>query len=158
MKNPDNHPVRSATKTLQVSQQIAALPELPMAELWKLWDQHFQSRPTHPNRKFLESRLAYRIQEAVFGGLPITTRSLLTEFGERLSKIRSGPRKANALLPGTVLLREYDGQEYRITVLADGRYEIDGRVFKSLSGIARMISGTNWSGASFFHLRKKTQS
>jgi hypothetical protein len=107
---PSTRPVRSAAKTLQITQQIAALPGLPMPELWKLWDQHFSNRPTHPNRRHLESRLAYRMQEAVFGGLPLPTKSLLTEFGERLSKIRSSPRKPDALLPGTVLLREFDGQ------------------------------------------------
>ena len=51
-----------------VSAQIAALPALPMAELWALWDQHFPRRPKHINRPFLESRLAYRIQEMAFGG------------------------------------------------------------------------------------------
>ena len=45
-----------------VSAQVAALPALPMAELWALWDQHFPRRPKHINRSFLESRLAYRIQ------------------------------------------------------------------------------------------------
>ncbi len=40
-----------------VSAQIAALPALPMAELWTLWDQHFPRRPKHINRPFLESRL-----------------------------------------------------------------------------------------------------
>ncbi len=54
----------------KVAAQLAALPSLPMAELWALWDAHFPRRPAHPNRRYLESRLAYRIQEQAYGALP----------------------------------------------------------------------------------------
>lgn len=53
-----------------ISAQLAALPPLPMADLWALWDQHFPRRPSHRNRNYVESRLAYRIQELAYGALP----------------------------------------------------------------------------------------
>ena len=59
-----------------VSAQVAALPALPMAELWALWDQHFPRRPSHRNRHYVESRLAYRIQEKAYGALPTNIRKI----------------------------------------------------------------------------------
>ena len=146
-------PMRSQAKVSQIKREITALAGMPMADLWKVWDSHFPSRPTHPNRKHLESRLVYRLQEVAFGGVPIATKSLLAEFGERLSKIKTGTRRSNALLPGTTLLREFDGEEHKVVVLADGRYEFDGQIYKSLSGIARLITGTSWSGPLFFGVK-----
>ncbi|MFM7011454.1 MAG: DUF2924 domain-containing protein, partial [Betaproteobacteria bacterium] len=97
MRNVLNHPCRSKVKTGHITRQIIALANMPMAELWSLWDKHFANRPSHPNRKHLESRLAYRLQELAFGGVPIATKALLAEFGERLSKIKTSPRPSTAL-------------------------------------------------------------
>lgn len=57
------------------------------------------------------------------------------------------------LFAGTVLVREWDEREYRVTVTADGLYELDGQRFKSLSAAARHITGTQWSGPKFFGLK-----
>ena len=54
---------------------------------------------------------------------------------------------------GTVLTREYQGVEHRITVTLDGRYDFEGRLYPSLSMIAREITGTRWSGPLFFGLK-----
>lgn len=90
-----------------------------MPALWKVWDLHFARRPVHPNRKFITSRLAYRLQERAFGSLPQSTRERLADFGQNLSKIKStAPAKAVAM-PGATLVREFDGKEYRVQVLAD---------------------------------------
>ena len=53
----------AAEQQLTISAQLAALPSLPMVDLWALWDQHFPRRPSHRNRNYVESRLAYRMQE-----------------------------------------------------------------------------------------------
>ncbi len=53
-----------------------------MSELWTLWDRYFPHRPSHPNRKFIESRLAYKLQEMTYGALPETTRARLAVSGE----------------------------------------------------------------------------
>lgn len=68
MRNSHNHPCRSTIKTSDITLKIAAMAHMQMAELWAFWDSHFASRPIHPNRKHLESRLAYRLQELTFGG------------------------------------------------------------------------------------------
>jgi hypothetical protein len=57
-------------------------------------------------------------------------------------------------MPGTVLIREWDEREYRVTVTADGLYELDGQRYKSLSAAAKAITGTHWSGPAFFGLTK----
>ena len=107
-----------------ISAQLAALPSLPMAELWALWDQHFPRRPSHRNRNYVESRLAYRIQELTYGALPTNIRKLLVEAGAKHSKIKSaaGRSAQTLLMPGTTLIREWDEREYRVTVTPDGLY------------------------------------
>lgn len=142
-----------------VAAQLAALPSLPMAELWALWDAHFPRRPAHPNRRYLESRLAYRIQEQAYGALPATLRKMLVEAGAQHSKIKTSTGRSAQpwLMPGTTLVREWDEREYRVTVTPEGLYALDGQVFKSLSAVARHITGTHWSGPKFFGLRERKE-
>ena len=65
-----------------VAARVAQLPHLPMDNLWALWDQHFDERPNHHHRTWLELRLAYKIQERAFGGLKGSVRRKLEEIGE----------------------------------------------------------------------------
>lgn len=137
---------------------LARLPEMPMDELWALWDQHFPERPKNHHRGFVQSRLAYKIQELAYGGLSAATRRELErigESGELPRKLKKGGQRLVA--PGTVLIREYDGREIRVTALPDGRFELDGRVFRSLTAITRHLTGANWSGPAFFGLAGKAQ-
>jgi hypothetical protein len=138
-----------------ISAQLAALPSLPMTELWALWDEHFPRRPAHRNRSYVESRLAYRIQEKAYGALPTPIRRMLVDAGAKHSKIKTatGRSAQTLLMPGTTLIREWDEREYRVTVTPDGLYELNGQVFKSLSAAARHITGTQWNGPKFFGLR-----
>lgn len=142
-----------------VAAQLATLPSMPMPDLWALWDQHFPRRPAHRNRHYVESRLAYRIQEQAYGALPTPIRRMLVEAGAKHSKIKSaaGRSAQTLLMPGTTLIREWDEREYRVTVTPDGLYALDGQVFKSLSAVARHITGTHWSGPKFFGLRDKKE-
>jgi hypothetical protein len=146
---------RSIDQLNAIQSEVAALHEMKMPELWKLWDHHFPRRPIHPNRKFMTSRLSYRIQELTFGSLPQSTRDMLANYGQQFSSIKSKtPAKAVAM-PGATLLREFDGREYRVQVQADGRYEYNGQIYRSLSAIAKTITGTQWSGPAFFGLKSK---
>ena len=144
--------------TLSVAAQVAVLPSLPTPELWALWDRHFPRRPENPNRNYLESRVAYKIQEQALGGLPAETQRRLINIGMRHSKIK-GRLKSNAieLAPGTILFREWGERDHKVTVTADGSFEYEGKFFKSLSAVARHISGTPWSGPLFFGLKSKTR-
>ncbi len=137
--------------TGSVSTQLAlALPSLPMADPWALCDQHFlRRRPGHRDRNYVESRLAYRIQELAYSTLPNNVRKLLVEAGAKHSKIKTstGRSAQTLLMPGTTLIREREEREYRVTVTPDGLYALDGQVFKSLSAAARHITGTRWNGS-----------
>lgn len=137
-----------------IAAQIADLGHLPMAELWVLWDRYFERRPDHPNRTHVESRVAYKLQEEVHGGLAPQTRQRLEAIGAKHSKIklRSKPRTFS-FAPGTVLLREWGEREHRVTVNADGHFEYEGHRFKSLTAVARHITGQHWSGPLFFGLK-----
>ena len=139
----------------QVAEKIHALSHMKMPELWALWDQFFVHRPARPNRTHIESRLSYKLQEQTYGALPSSTRDMLADYGARFSKIKTAASSTQTLLPGTTLLREFDGQQYKVTVLPSGGYEFDGQRYKSLSAIAKLITGTQWSGPAFFGLKGK---
>lgn len=139
-----------------VGARIAAMANMPMAELWVLWDRYFQRRPSHPNRVYVESRVAYKIQEEAFGGLSADTRRRLEAIGARHSKIKLRAKaQEHHFAPGTMLLREWGEREHRVTVNAQGQFEYEGRAFKSLTAVARQITGTHWSGPLFFGLNNK---
>lgn len=80
----------------------------------------------------MESRLAYRIQEKTYGALPTPIRRMLVDAGAKHSKIKTatGRSAQTLLMPGTTLIREWDEREYRVTVMPEGLYALDGQVFK----------------------------
>ena len=94
--------------TTSVAAQVAGLPHRSMDDLWKLWDEHFEERPGHHHRTWLESRLAYRIQERAFGGLRPSLRKKLEEVGETGILPKQLRSDSQRLLPGTILTRIYD--------------------------------------------------
>ena len=136
--------------------RLAALKTTPTHDLKKQWRELFDSEPPPFNRRYLESRLAYRIQELANGGLKPETVRRLERLGEELDggdKKKRGIRLDRyRLITGTRLLREWQGIEYIVTVTADG-FEWQGRPYKSLSAIARAITGTRWNGWVFFGLK-----
>ena len=143
-------------KQKTVARQIADLSQMSMAELWPVWDRYFPRRPDYPNRTHVESRIAYKLQEEAFGGLAPETKQRLEAIGAKHSKIkqRTKPREFN-FAPGTVILREWGEREHRVTVNAEGRFEYEGHTFKSLTAVARHITGQHWSGPLFFGLVRK---
>ena len=135
--------------------QLAALKTTSTADLKALWRKLNDSEPPAYNRRFLESRLAYRIQELAFGGLKPATLKKLEALGEQIDGKRSGKRKPRMdakPIAGTRLVREWQGRVETVTVLADG-YEWQGRPYQSLSAVARAITGTRWNGWTFFGLK-----
>ncbi len=137
--------------------QMAQLPHLPMPRLWALWDELFNQRPGHHHRTYLESRIAYKLQERAFGGLASHVRRKLELIG-KTGEVPNHKRRADtSLVPGTTLVREYNGITYRVHVLEDGRFDLDGRPFKSLSAVARAITGSVYSGPVFFGLKPSSR-
>jgi len=135
--------------------QVAALPEKSTAELKQLWRELYDREPPPYNRPFLVKRLAYRIQELAFGGLSARAeaklKALVAEEDRRV-KGKLPLRKSDRPISGTRLIRAWQGVEHTATVLDDG-FEYQGRKYKSLSAIARAITGTRWSGPLFWGLR-----
>jgi Protein of unknown function (DUF2924) len=141
------------TTTSPVLKQIAGLPKLSHAELKALWREYFGVEPPGFSRRYLASRLAYRIQELAYGGLKPTTRARLDALAEALDPKAARKRVANGPVVGTRLVREFRGREYTIAVLTDG-FEWEGRRYKSLSAVARAITGTRWNGLTFFGVKR----
>lgn len=141
------------TATQPISDQIKNLPNLTMYQLWDLWDEHFDRRPGHHQRTYLESRLTYKLQEIAYGGLPQHVRTKLEKIGETGTVPNQKRRAENELAPGTTLLREFNGITHRVTVMDDGKFLFNNTVFKSLSKVAHAITGTVYSGPVFFGLK-----
>jgi DUF2924 family protein len=93
--------------------------------------------------------IAYRLQERVFGGLDRES----LRFLDGLTRHGGSPRRR--LKPGTVLVRDYQGQRHTVTVVCDG-FDWQGATYPSLSAIARAITGTAWSGPRFLPSRQQT--
>jgi hypothetical protein len=135
--------------------RVAALRTTPTLGLKAQWREFFGTEPPPFNRKYLESRLAYRIQELAFGGLKPETKERLRVLGEQLDGGNVLTRRArvdNRPIAGTRLVREWADIEHCVTVLPDG-YEWAGRPYQSLSAVARAITGTRWNGWTFFGLK-----
>ena len=145
------------TRPESIPARLAALKSTPTPELKRMWRDLFESEPPAFNRRYLESRLAYRIQELAFGGLKPETVKRLEEMGEQLDGGNITLRRIRADLKpiaGTRLIREWKGVEHTVTVLSDG-YEWQGRSYRSLSAVARAITGTRWNGWVFFGLKNR---
>jgi hypothetical protein len=143
--------------TASVLAQLAALKGLPTPDLKRRWRDLFDTEPPPYNRRFLESRLAYRIQELAYGGLKPETVERLEAMAEDLDGGDPAKRRRTAKdrpVAGTRLIREWQGIEHCVTVL-DEAYEYRGRPYQSLSAIARAITGTRWNGWVFFGLKSQ---
>jgi hypothetical protein len=135
--------------------QLAALPEKTLPELKQLWRDLYDREPPSHNKPFLIKRLAYRIQELAYGGLSARAEAklnvLIKEEDRRVRGLPS-PRKGDRPIAGTRLIRQWQGVDHCVTVLDDG-FEYQGRKYRSLSAIARAITGTRWNGPLFWGLR-----
>ena len=140
----------------EVKTQLTRLPEMSKAQLLALWKQLFRLPPPRQCRRGLLIKfLAHRIQEQAYGGLSPVARKRLSELAR---KFETNPRAklstASRIKPGTRLIRDWRGQSHRVTVLENG-YEYAGKRYSSRSRVARLITGTRWSGPLFFGLRGK---
>ena len=134
--------------------KITMLPKKSPQELNQLWRTLFNADPPQAGKDYLVRRLAYRVQELAHGGVSEAAASILD--GLKPGKLMPGKQpKAESVTPapGARLIREWNGVEYVVSVLDDG-FEYNGCKYKSLSSIAKAITGTHWSGPLFFGLRK----
>lgn len=138
-----------------VTAQIIQLPDLPMSEIKDIWTRLFGKDVPTRNRRFLERRIAYKLQENEFRKIDP---ALLDRNKERIQALldagNNKSKQESQPVPGTVLTREYHGAIHRVVAMQDGQYDYQGRPYKSLSVIAREITGTRWSGPLFFGLKQ----
>ena len=142
-----------------VLRQMALLQSMSLEQLREKWLDLYGEEPPQYKKQFLIKRLAYRIQELFYGGLSEQAKVYLQQAAKEdpvatVNRRIPEERKSNeAILPGTRLVRVWNDRRYEVIVLADG-YEFEGRTFRSLSAVAREITGTRWNGKVFFGLKK----
>lgn len=144
-----------ANSVRSVATQVAALSGLSYEALLDEWKRLYRSpAPKRISRSLLELGVAWRIQEAALGGLSRPVKRQLNEMaGAVASNGTAKETHSTTLKPGARLVREWRGATHDVLVL-DGGYEWNGRIWRSLSEIAREITGTRWSGPRFFGLEK----
>ena len=135
---------------------------MPYPALKEKWRSLYGTDPPAYKRVHMIRRLAYRIQELAYGGLSDETRAELeriAEEDERQRQVGQTERrkpKTTHPLAGTRLVREWNGQRYEVTAV-EGGFEYGGQRYRSLSAIAKAITGAHWSGPQFFGLRTPKQ-
>jgi hypothetical protein len=145
---------RAPSDSVALAAELARLSQLSIDEIRDRW-RGISGKAPHLEigRSFLIRSIAYRVQEQVYGGLKPSTRRLLAEIAEQ-SATGSSPKtpQIKNAQSGTILVREWQGSAYRVTMLDDG-VSFNGKHYRSLSEVAREITGSRWSGPRFFGLR-----
>jgi hypothetical protein len=138
-----------------IKETLAELPTLDRSKLLHLWRANFgKAAPPGIRRELIVPILAYRIQERAYGGLKKETilklRQLARDFDKRPSRLI----RTNQVKAGTRIVREWRGHTHEVTAV-NGGWVYRGVTYKSLSEIARQITGTRWSGPLFFGLKRQ---
>ncbi len=139
-----------------IAAEIERLQSLATETLRYEWRRHHQTPPPKRlSRELLLRGITYRIQERAFGGL---SRSVLRRIGATTEPESDTSRMAprTVVKPGTRLVREWNGQTHTVLVHTDG-VEWRGKRYRSLSVVAREITGAHWSGPRFFGLNSKNE-
>ena len=148
---PGEHPATDQT----VLSRLAALKAMSVNELKEEWERLFATGAPNNSRSYLEIRIAYRIQELTHGGLSKKSRQMLKALSAEMNGKRLGgtPKMLDDRkpIPGTRLVREWQGITHVVTVQPDG-FDYDGQRYKSLSKVANTITGKHWNGFAFFGL------
>src|SRR5712664_2167243 len=130
------------------------LPKLDIRELREEWRRLYKTDASpHLSRELLIRAVAYRMQEVALGGLRPEPQRQLRQIAMELKQTGEAAKHFRPQLkPGTRLIREWQGRTYEVVVLDDG-LSWQGMQYRSLSAIARKITGTAWSGPLFFGLK-----
>jgi hypothetical protein len=132
-------------KADRIAGEVRALEHLNLHGLRDEWRRRYGEPPKMRSTELLARLLAWRIQSDAFGGLDAATIRLLTS--------EQSPPPRPALSAGSQLTREWQGRVHEVDVLDSG-FRYDGRDYRSLSHVARNITGTRWNGLRFFGLRE----
>src|SRR5215468_7772000 len=134
------------------TEALSRLPQLDLGELRELWCRLYKTEAApRLSRELLVRAVAYRMQEVASGGPRLDLQRQLRQIAlelQQTGRVRIRPQ----LKPGTRFIREWRGRSHEVLVLDDG-FSWQGTRYRSLSSIARKITGTAWSGPLFFGLR-----
>jgi len=146
---------RAIQDAMACREALARLTELDLGELRQRWRTLYKTDASpHLSRELLLRAVAYRMQEVALGGLRPKWQRQLRQFAQEFNETGEIRRRARLeLKSGTRLVREWRGRTYEVLVLADG-FLWQGAHYRSLSALARKITGTAWSGPLFFGLNQ----
>jgi len=159
---------------LNITREVARMQRMTPKELLEKYGEVFGERPRSRNKQWLIKRIAWRLQADEEGDLSERARRRAMELANDADLRVSAPRKpkvtstdgptktvparfrsdARLPVPGAVITRQYKGELLQVKVLPGG-FEYEGEVYKSLSAVAKAITGTHWNGYHFFGLRKE---
>lgn len=123
------------------------IERLGRTECMMRWKEVFgRQPPKHMSIQFMRRALVWQAQDQSTGGLP-------KEVQKSLQRLARTSAHGQTLRPGTVLVREWNGVSHRV-VVTDKGFEYRGHAFRSLSAIARLITGAQWSGPRFFGVNR----
>lgn len=154
---------------MSLETQIAALAHMTTAELDAEYRERFGHRPRYRNPTWLRKRIAYKLQEDRFGGLPSVARAALASLTAGIevpaapprastappTPVRAPTRATHGLRPGTVLQRLWRGQRIAVEV-TEGGIVWNGTTYPSLSAAAMAVTGSKWNGKLFFGLTERS--
>ena len=144
--------------------QIMTLKNQPLEKLKAKYEELFNGeKPPSSNKPFLWRKIAYRLQEIEYGGIPIDTQNRVTELINQYdpvnnkmlrpqntnNKNKTNGRDTRLPIPGAIIRKVYKGQVIEVKVLEKG-FEYEGQAYKTLSAIASKITGDHWNGYLFF--------
>jgi hypothetical protein len=132
----------------KVETQIAALERMSSKKLKEEWRRLTGAPYPRVSPKLLRLALAWEIQARAYGGLSRSTQ-------QKLAQLAAGKTRTSGVAPGTRLVREWQGRVHVVTIGEDKIIRWNDRDYRSLSEIARAITGTRWSGPAFFGLKKR---
>jgi len=143
----------TATTVEAVAAKLKALEQMDYAALRAEWRRLYRAQPPkRVARDLLVLGVAWKIQAQAFGGLGAATKRRLAELAKTMEQNGDITRnRVTRLKPGAKLIREWRGEIHGVTVAEDG-FEWNGQKWRSLSAIAREITGVHWSGPRFFGL------
>ena len=143
-------------KQALVKRQISALEPLGLEELRAKFVELYGFQSHIISADYMRRRCAYRLQELQFGGLSREAEEFLDRLVDEDDLAQLKPQKARrqSSVKGTRYIREWNGQEHVVVVLGANSFEYNGTVYKSLSAIAKAITGTHWNGPRFFGVER----
>ena len=138
------------TRLLDLDAELAALSVMSLAQMRAFWQQITDKPVPRVRGTLLQLAIAWELQVAVHGGLPRRTE-------QRLAYLAGKSSSDQKPAPGMRLVREWNGVLHTVTIDEDGQVHWNGKTWRSLSEVARAITGTRWSGPAFFGLKQRAR-